>query len=77
MSAASRRLYFPSLPPLAIVTSSRRWELTFLCDGHAFKVVAGGHNAQAAAAEGILELASQCPDFAPESARMTAAIEVR
>ena len=77
MSAAARRLYFPTLPPLRVVASSRRWELTFLCDGHAFKVIAAGHNAQAAAAEGVIELAAQCAEFEPDTARMVSAIEVR
>ncbi len=79
MNPAARRLYCPTLPPLHLMCNSprRHFELTFLCGGSPFKVVAPGANAQAAAAEGILELASQCPDFDPSSARMVAAIEVR
>lgn len=79
MNPAARRQYCPTLPrsQLLFPGPRRHFELTFLCGGSPFKVIAPGSNAQAAAAEGLLELASQCPDFEPDTARMVAAVEVR
>lgn len=52
------------------------FDLTFICQGRTFKALQRGRNAQAAAAEAVIELASQCPDFEPGEARLTRAIQV-
>lgn len=53
------------------------FEITYICNGRTFKALARGRNMTAAVYEGIMALADKCPDFDPDQARMTAAIEVR
>lgn len=77
---APRQVLRGALPPLQHITTPNPdrypcWELTFLCGGHTFKALARAKNSQTAAAEGLLELATQCPDFEPESARLVAAVQ--
>lgn len=73
--AAVRR----SLPPLVHITAAAQtlpaFELSFLSDGHTFKALIRARNAQAAAAEGLIELAQQCPDFNPDGARLVSALQ--
>lgn len=66
----------PSLPPLAgSAPVMPGYQLTFNCTGRIFKAFVRGRNVHAASHEGILELASQCPDFEPENARLVSAIQ--
>lgn len=58
-----------SLPPC--------FEFTFICSGKEFKAVQRGRNQAAAAAEAMLELSYQCPDFDYKDARLTAALQVQ
>lgn len=69
-----------SLPPLQHLTTSHDlpcFELTYICGGRTYKSLARGRNAIAASYEGIIALAEKCPDFDPEAARLTAAVQVR
>jgi len=77
---APRLVLRGNLPPMQHITHPNPdrlpcWELTFLCAGHTFKAIARARNSQAAAAEGLIELATQCPDFNSESARLVAAVQ--
>lgn len=53
------------------------FEITYICNGRTFKALARGRNMTAAVYEGIVALADKCPDFDSETARMTAAVQVR
>lgn len=77
---APRQVLRSALPPLQHITYQNPdrfpcWELTFLCGGHTFKALARAKNSQAASDQGLLELATQCPDFEPENARLVAAVQ--
>lgn len=71
-----------SLPPLQRLAPTgpqsvpRAFELTFICAGKTFKALQRARNQSAAAAEALIELSSQCADFDPEDARLTAAVQV-
>lgn len=52
------------------------FELTYICDGRTYKALARGRNQTAASYEGICALVDKCPDFDPETARLTAAVKV-
>lgn len=77
---APRLVLRRALPPLQRLTPPNDlqpcFELTFSCSGREFKTIARARNSQAAAAEGLLELATQCPEFDAEDARLTAAVQV-
>lgn len=69
-----------NLPPLQHLTADADmpgFELTFLDGGRTWKVLARGSNAQAAAHEGLIELAAKFADFNPETARLVAAVQTR
>ncbi len=69
-----------ALPPLQYITppdETPAFELTFRCDGQAFKALVRARNAESAAHEALIELAHQCPDFNPETARLVAAVQTR
>lgn len=79
MAATSRLILRRSLPPLVHITSAAQqlpaFELTYVSEGHDFKALIRARNSQAAAAEGLIELAQQCPDFNPEGARLVSAVQ--
>lgn len=66
-----------SLAPTGPQSLPPAFELTFICAGKTFKALQRGRNQSAAEAEAVLELATQCPDFDAESARLIAALQVR
>lgn len=75
----TRRALLPRLPQLAPLLDARgfsKFELTFSCSGQDFKVQAQARNTQAAAHEGLIELAAQCPDFDAEDARLVACVQL-
>jgi hypothetical protein len=77
---APRLVLRRALPPLQHITSPATFpafELTFLCGGHDFKALIRARNSQAAAAEALIELGHQFPDFNPLEARLVAAVETR
>lgn len=71
-----------ALPPLQHITPPVAphmlpgFELEFVCAGRPFVAFVRARNAAAAAAEAQLELAVQCPDFDPASARLVATKQV-
>ena len=68
----------PTLPPLREVkTVQPGWELKFQSGGVPFNVFVRARNTQAADAEGRIELATQFPDFDPDTARLVQAVETR
>ncbi len=69
----------PALPPLTLTPPDDLpcFELTFRSGGQQFKALSRGRNAVAASHEALLELAHQCPDFDPETARLVAAVQTR
>lgn len=72
-----QRLALPSLTPLAWQGAQPGFELTFLCDGSDFKTFVRARNQQAAAHEGLIELASQFHDFHPDKARLVRAVQTQ
>lgn len=82
MSAAtqSRTVIRRSLPPLQYITQAAQtfpaFELAFMSEGHIYKALIRARNSQAAAAEGMIELAQQCPDFNPDAARLVSALQI-
>lgn len=76
---APRLVLRRALPPLQRLIQPTGqppcFELTFACSGIPYKVLIRARNSQAAAAEGLLELAEQCPEFEPENARLMAAVQ--
>lgn len=67
------------LPPLQIVNQLEQpcFELTYICSGRTFKALARGSSIQSASHEGLIALASQIPDFDPETARLVGAVQTR
>lgn len=74
LALASSLPQLQQLPPPADLPC---FELTYLCDGRTYKALARGRNATAAGHEGLIALAEKCPDFDPEAARLTAAVQVQ
>ncbi len=79
---APRLVLRGALTPLQQLTSQAHqqhpcFELTFLSSGRTFKALIRAKNATTAAHEGLLELATQCPEFDPENSRLVAAVETR
>ena len=72
-----KRLALPSLPALAWHGAQPGFELTYICDGADFKTFVRARNQQAAAHEGLIELAHQCPGFDPDRARLVRAIQTQ
>jgi hypothetical protein len=77
---APRLVLRGALPPLERLLSPGAptppaWELTFISNGKTFKALQRGRNAQAAAAEAVMELALQCWDFDATDYRMLAAVQ--
>lgn len=64
-----------TLTPITETSRLPGFELTYLCSGQSFKALICARNSQAAAAEGLIELASQCPDFEPDNARLVRVIQ--
>ena len=69
-----KREVWPTLRTL-FPASHPGFEMTFICNGRDFKAFVRARNQQAAAHEALIELAQQCPDFDPENARLSAAIQ--
>lgn len=71
-----------ALPPLQHITPPvpthmlPAFELEFSCAGRPFVAFVRARNSTAAKAEAELELAVQCPDFDPASARLVATRQV-
>ncbi len=79
-SPRARLVLNRALPPLQHLTPPEplpAFELTFLSDGRAFKALIRARNAEAATHEALLELAHQCAEFVPETARLVAAVQTR
>ena len=75
-----RTVVVPKLPQLRLFTPSADlpgFELSFVCSGRTYKAFARGRNAQAAAHEALIDLASACPDFEPETARLVRAVQTQ
>lgn len=69
-----------ALPPLQHITPPEpvpAFELTYVSEGRPFKALVRARNAEAAAHEALLELAHQCAEFNPETARLVAAVQTR
>lgn len=76
---STARFVMPTLAPLhnAHTAHPPAFELTFNSEGRIYKALVRARNVHAASHEGLLELATQCPDFNPEKARLLAAIQTR
>lgn len=72
-----RRLALPTLSAIYAngPAALQGYQLTFFCGGHSFRCFVRARNQRAATEEGLIELASQCPDFDPDNARLVACIE--
>lgn len=68
-----------TLPPLPGRLDEKLpcFELTYLAHGRTWKALVRAAHARAAAAEGLIELASQFPEFDHEAARLVSALETR
>ena len=71
------RLAMPKLPRLSLYSDELQpgYQLTFLSDGRTFTAFVRARNQQAASHEAMCELASQCPDFDPDGARIVSVIQ--
>ena len=74
---APRLVLLSTLPRLHCAKpDDRAFELTYLCGGLDFKALIRARNSQAAAAEGLIQLGHEFPDFHPSEARLVAAVEL-
>jgi len=73
------RLALAKLPQLDLpgIDKLPTFELTYLAAGRTWKALIRAKNAQAAGHEGLIELASQFPDFTPDEARLVSAVQTR
>lgn len=79
---APRQVLGGSLPPLHQLNAGNPrelplFELKFYSCGREFIVTQRGRNSQAAAAEGLIELAAKFHEFDPEEARLISALQTR
>ena len=65
----------PTLLPAYGVEWTPGFHVTFICSGQPFNAFVRARNQQAATEEAKIELAIQCPDFEPESARLVRSIQ--
>lgn len=72
-----RRLAMPSLPTPYGIEWNPGFEVTFICSGRPFNACVRARNQQAATEEAKIELAIQCPDFDPDTARLVRSVQTQ
>lgn len=77
MRVREARYVNAALTPIVWSGQKPLFELTFHCGGRPFITAVRARNSEAAASEGRIELASQCPDFDHECARLVRVVQTQ